>query len=41
MEWDAYRIQEDYMLQHGESWDLNWAWVALVSSCTTGDHHPG
>lgn len=40
MEWDAYLIQESYLEQRGETGDFNWAWVAMLSSCSTGEHHP-
>ncbi len=40
MEWDAYRIQEAYLRDHGETAGFNWAWVALLSSCAPRDHHP-
>lgn len=40
MEWDAYRIQEEYLAKLGETGDFNWTWIALLSSCAPRDHHP-
>ncbi|MBF9031249.1 hypothetical protein HKCCE3408_12675 [Rhodobacterales bacterium HKCCE3408] len=40
MEWDAYVVQEEYLNDHGETGDFEWAWVLLSSSCAVRDHHP-
>ncbi len=40
MEWDAYHIQDDYLVANGEVSGFNWLWVALSSSCEPRDYHP-
>lgn len=40
MEWDAYRFQEDFLNDLGETGNFHWGWVVLASSCAPRDHHP-
>lgn len=40
MEWDAYRLQEDYLNMLDQTGGFNWGWVLLASSCAVRDHHP-
>ena len=40
MEWDAYRVQAGFLGALGEDGGFDWVRLALISSCTPGDHHP-
>jgi hypothetical protein len=40
MEWDAYRLQEDWLTEHGVDPGFSWIYIHMLSSCTRRDHHP-
>ncbi|MCV2866398.1 DUF6647 family protein [Albidovulum sediminicola] len=40
MEWDAYKLQEQFLDQAGLESGIYWLAVALESSCAVRDHHP-
>lgn len=40
MEWDAYKLQERFLGQHGIDPGFHWAAILLESSCAVRDHHP-
>jgi hypothetical protein len=39
-EWEAYKLQEAWLLENGTTPDFNWAFILLDSSCTPRDIHP-
>ncbi len=39
-EWEAYKLQEAWLLENGMTPDFNWAYILLDSSCTPRDIHP-
>ena len=39
-EWEAYKMQEAWLLENGMTPDFNWVYVLLDSSCTRRDVHP-
>lgn len=40
MEWDAYRLQDAWLADHGLDSGFHWAAILLGSSCAVRDHHP-
>ena len=40
MEWDAYRLQETWLVEHGIQSGFYWPAILLESSCSKRDHHP-
>jgi hypothetical protein len=40
MEWDAYKLQEAWLADHGLESGFAWAAILLGSSCAVRDHHP-
>jgi len=40
MEWDAYKLQEAWLAEHGLESGFHWAAILLDSSCSVRDHHP-
>jgi hypothetical protein len=41
MEWDAYKLQEEFLAAHGIDPEFHWTRILLESSCAVRDHHPG
>lgn len=39
-EWEAYKLQETWLLEHGMALDLPWVYILLDSSCSPRDKHP-
>ena len=39
-EWEAYKLQEAWLLENGRTPDFNWAYILLDSSCMPRDIHP-
>ena len=39
-EWEAYKLQEVWLLENGMTPDFNWAYILLDSSCMPRDVHP-
>jgi len=39
-EWDAYRLQEEWLAEYGLDSDFYWPAIALSASCTPHDIHP-
>ena len=38
-EWEAYKLQEAWLAEQGESADFNWAMILMLSRCSH-NHHP-
>ena len=38
-EWEAYKLQEAWLAERGESADFNWALILMLSRCSQ-NHHP-
>ncbi len=39
-EWEAYKLQEAWLLEQGARPGFNWMYILLASSCTPRDVHP-
>ena len=39
-EWEAYKLQEAWLIENGATPDFNWLFILLSSSCTPRDFHP-
>ena len=39
-EWEAYKLQEAWLLENGAEPGFNWMYILLASSCTPRDVHP-
>ncbi len=39
-EWEAYKLQEAWLLEQGAQPGFNWMYILLASSCTPRDVHP-
>lgn len=39
-EWEAYKLQELWLLENGVTPDFDWMYIVLDSSCTPRDVHP-
>ncbi len=39
-EWEAYKLQEAWLLEEGARPGFNWMYILLASSCTPRDVHP-
>jgi hypothetical protein len=39
-EWEAYKLQEAWLLEKGAEPGFNWMYILLASSCTPRDVHP-
>ncbi len=39
-EWEAYKLQEAWLLENGAQPGFNWTYILMVSSCTPRDVHP-
>ncbi len=39
-EWEAYKLQEKWLLENGVEPDFNWMYILMASSCSPRDVHP-
>ncbi len=39
-EWEAYKLQEAWLIENGQEPDFNWLSILLASRCTPRDVHP-
>ena len=39
-EWEAYKLQEKWLLENGVEPDFNWMYILMASNCSPRDIHP-